>query len=244
MSNSIIRDTLSLSTGHVLRYSLFHEATQTAHPTPLLICLHPGWSDDVPPAYFGEEFLSSLFLPAFSDIGARIVAPDCPGGAWNNPRSLLAILALIDHLKNQFAIDTRQVSLVGYSAGGRSAWYFMQESPNSFASAIMLATMPVIDPADNVQQNILNTKELLSHRLAELALRIPELPIYIIHSQNDEVFPHAQAMLVYQAISKVRKKVEYHPIKGSSHHDSDSYVPALRGAAPWLINSWKRTSNS
>ena len=244
MSNSIVRDTLSLNSGDDLRYSLFHETSQAAHPTPLLVCLHPGWPGDLPPTYYGEQFLSSLFLPAFSDIGATIVAPDCPAGAWNNPRSLVAILALIDHLTNRFAIEQRQISLVGYSAGGRGAWYFIQESDKRFNSAIMLATMPVIDAADNFEENVPKTEELLSNRVAEWARRVPDLPIYIIHSQNDEELPYAQALFAYRAISKVKRKVEFHPIKGISHYDSASYVSALREAVPWLINTWKQISNS
>ena len=244
MSNSIVRDTLLLNTGHDLRYALFRETAEATQPTPLLVCLHPGWPGDVPPPYHGERFLSSLFLPAFSATEATIVSPDCPGGAWNNPESLLAVLELIDHLQGSFAIEQRQISLVGYSAGGMGAWYFIQENAKRFTSAIMLATMPIIDAVDKFQENLTKVEELISNRLGELISRVPDLPIYIIHSQDDEVIPYAEAMLAYEAISKVKRKVEFHPIKGVGHYDSDSYVHALRGAVPWLINTWKPTSNS
>jgi predicted esterase len=244
MSNSIVRDTLSLNAGNDLRYALFRKTAEGTDPTPLLVCLHPGWKGEVPPPYYGEQFLASLFLPAFSDTGATIVSPDCLGGAWNNPRSLLAILELIDHLQDRFAIEQRQISLVGYSAGGWGAWYFIQENAKKFTSAIMLATIPVIDPVDRFQENLTNIQEMLSNGLDELTSRVPDLPIYIIHSQDDEVIPYAKAMLAYQAISKVHMKVELHPTKGMGHYDSDSYVQALRNSIPWLINTWKLTSNS
>jgi len=244
MSNSTVRDTLSLKTGYDLQYALFRETAEVTQPTPLLVCLHPGWPGDVPPPYYGEQFLSALFLPAFSAIEATIVAPDCPGGAWNNPGSLLAVLELIDHLQDSFTIEQRQISLVGYSAGGMGAWYFIQEYAKRFTSAIMLATMPIIDAVDKFQENLTKVEELISDRLDELTSRVPDLPIYIIHSQDDEVLPYAKAMLAHQAISKIHTKVELHSTKGMGHYDRDSYVHVLRDTMPWLINTWKLTSNS
>jgi len=242
MSNSIVRDTLSLNTGSELRYAFFREAAKATQPTPLLVCLHPGWQGDVPPPYYGEQFLSSLFLPSFSNTGAMIVSPDCPGSAWNNLRSLRAILELINHLQDRFAVEQRQISLVGYSAGGLGAWYFIQENPETFTSATMLATMPIIDAVDRFQENFPKIQELISNRLDELTSRVPDIPIYAIHSQDDEVIPYATAMLANQAISRVHTKVEFHSIKGRGHYDS--YVDVLRDSVPWLINTWKRTSNS
>jgi pimeloyl-ACP methyl ester carboxylesterase len=238
MTDLIERYTLALGDNDELRYSLFRREINPVQATPLLICLHPGWSGEAPPAYYGEHFLSTIFVPAFMDAGARIVAPDCPGGAWNHPKSRRAILNLLDHLINQFEVDLNRVSLVGYSAGGWGIWYLLQENSEKFASAILLATLPIIDPVERFEENIPKCRELLTSHLGDWLDRVPTLPIHIIHSLDDELLPYEDANRAYQALVGDKKPVTFETVQGAGHFEGESYIKHLQETVPWLINTW------
>jgi pimeloyl-ACP methyl ester carboxylesterase len=180
-----------------------------------------------------------LFIPAFAETGATIVSPDCPGGAWNNPRSQLAILELLDHLVDQFGIAQTQVSLVGYSAGGWGAWYLLLESAERFKSAIMLATLPVIDPVDRFEENFPKCEELLATRRDEWLSRLPDLPIYMIHSRDDELLPYTNAQRTHQILVENKRHVTLDTIQDIGHFISEGYIEPLQASVPWLIDTWR-----
>jgi pimeloyl-ACP methyl ester carboxylesterase len=239
MQNPIIRDTLLLSHGNPLRYAIYRETMMSNFGSSLIICLHPGWGGQMPPSHYGEQFLSTMFIPAFAEIGATLVSPDCPSGAWNNPNSRLVIHELLDHLIDRFDIDPTQVALVGYSAGGWGAWYLLQESAERFSSAVMLATLPVIDPVESLEENFPKCEELLTSRLDEWLSRLPDLPIYMIHSQDDELLPYGSSRRAYQALVENNRQVEFVTVRGVGHFDGEGYVIPLQESVPWLIDTWK-----
>ena len=180
-----------------------------------------------------------MFIPAFADTGAIIVSPDCPSGAWNNPRSRLAILELLDHFINRFGIDQTQVSLVGYSAGGWGAWYLLLESAERYTSAVMLATLPVIDPVDRFEENFPKCKELLASRVDEWLYRLPDLPIYMIHSRDDELLPYTNARRTHQILVDNNRQVALDTIHDIGHFNSEGYIEPLQASVPWLIDTWR-----
>lgn len=239
MPTPITREILPLKDGNHLSYSLYRETDNRGISTPLLICLHPGWAGHIPSPHYGEQFLSSIFIPAFAGTGATVVSPTCPGGAWNNPKSKEAILELLDHLLDRYEINTTQVSLVGYSAGGWGAYYLLLESAERFASAVVFATLPVIEPADRLEDNFPKCEELITGRLEEWVRKLPSIPIYMIHSRNDELFPFANAMLAYQTLMKNERRVKFYAVHGVGHYDAAGYVDALSESVPWLIDTWK-----
>jgi predicted peptidase len=238
MTTSIRRDILPLEDGNQLRYSLYREANDKAGRIPLLICLHPGWDGQIPSPHYGEHFLSAIFIPAFAQTGAVIAAPDCPGGSWNNQKSKAAILELLDNLIDRHRIDQTRVSIVGYSAGGWGAWYLLLDSAEKFSSAIMFATLPVIDPADNLMENFSKSEELILSRLDEWTRVLPPVPITMIHSRADELLPYAKARLAYQALLNDHRQVQFDTVEGVGHFEADGYIGPLRTAVPWLIETW------
>jgi pimeloyl-ACP methyl ester carboxylesterase len=239
MPGSIKREILALSDGDQLRYSLYSEAGEKDLPSPLLICLHPGWNGHLPAPHYGEQFLSSVFIPAFYDCGAAIVAPDCPAGSWNNPKSKKAVLELIDCLIDRSEVNPKQVSLVGYSAGGWGVWYALLDSAERFSSAIIFATLPVIEPVDRLEDNFPKGEELIKSRLVEWISKLPSFPIYMVHSTNDELFPYTYSNLAYQALVENGRPAQFDTVQGVGHFDGGGYVDALRKTVPWLMDSWK-----
>lgn len=239
MQTPVERAVLQVSDRLQLRYSLIRSSTAPAGPAPLLICLHPGWSGETPPAYYGGEFLSFVFLPAFGTTGAILACPDCPSGAWNNETSRQAVLALIDHLVTTAAADPRRISLAGYSAGGWGAWYLLRHAPRRFASAVVLAAPPVIDPVEALMDNLPKTREALSGRLDEWVSGIPDIPITIIHSQDDELLRWEESRDASEALLQAGRRVELRLIQGVGHFEGPGYVPALSASSDWLVQTWR-----
>ena len=240
MTDLIKRHALVLGDRNTLHYSLYRGGIDSAQGAPLLICLHPGWSGELPPKHYGEHFLSSVFIPAFAEAGATIVSPNCPGGAWNNPVSRQAILDLLDQLIDHGGIDQTRVSLVGYSAGGWGAWYLLQEEAHRFSSAILFATLPVIDPVHRFEDNLPKCEELLANRLDAWLSRVPDLPIYLVHSLDDELLPYTHAKRAHQALVEKDRQATLVTGKGVGHFNGEGYIEPLQKAVPWLIDTWSR----
>ena len=244
MSTRIIRDSLPISAGQEILYSTYCDDLKGDYRNALLICLHPGWGGHIPSPYYGELFLTSIFIPAFAYTGALLAAPDCPAGAWNNPVSCEALLGLHDHLVDRHGISQKLVSLVGYSAGGWGAWYLLQEDPQRFCSAILFATSPVIDPVDRLEQNFHKCEELLADRLDEWLGRLTDIPIYMIHSRDDELLPYACSKRAYQTLLDDKRQVEFDTLRGVGHFDGEGYITALQACIPWLIDTWRNVDGS
>jgi predicted esterase len=238
MSDEIIRDSLPLADNRQLRYALYRGGSEKAGPSPLLVCLHPGWEGPLPSPYYGEGFLTSIFIPAFAETGAIIAAPDCPSGAWNNPQSKAALLELLEHLIEGDEVDPKRISLVGYSAGGWGAWYLLPDSAERFSSAVVFATLPVIDPVEVLWDNFPKCEELISNQLEEWIGMLPQIPIHMVHSRADQLFDYSNAELVFQALKDDHRPVRFISVSGVGHFDGSGYIEALRGTVPWLLKSW------
>ena len=69
-----------------LRYAIaVPEAYDGSTAVPLVLALHFGWGGGSPPPDYSATFLRVLVEPALRDLGAIIVAPLSPGGAWTDP---------------------------------------------------------------------------------------------------------------------------------------------------------------
>src|SRR5688572_21282158 len=130
------RRTLSNPDGSTLTYGLAvpHDY-DPSRPRPLIIALHPGGRG----AYYGDGFMRSIFLPGLRDLDPIMVAPDVPGSNWTDSRSQAAVLALMDAVAREFAVDARRVAVVGFSMGAAGAWYLPSRHPERFTAAIVIA---------------------------------------------------------------------------------------------------------
>ena len=180
---------------------------------PLILALHFS-GHGIP--YYGELILSNLVEPAMRELGAVIVAPDCPVRSWTQPESERLILDLLDDLQERFNIDPQRILVTGFSLGGRGTWYFAGHYPERFTAAIVMAGYP---PED----------------VLELDWKIP---LMVIHARNDEVNPLAETN---EAVSKLEEKgvdITLRILEGVSHYETQYFVSALRNAIPWLLDAW------
>ena len=196
------------------RYTIAIPAAYTgAEAMPLIVALHYG--GPVTP-FFGKDILAGLVEPALRESGAIVVAPDCLHGNWTNPQSESEIIALLEHLQARYPIDAHRTLLTGYSLGGAGTWYLAARNQDRFAAAIPLAGWPQPDSAGVEWQ----------------------IPLYGIHSRQDEVVPCERTE---QAVKQLRDRgvaVELVLLDGISHYEVERFVEPLRAAVPWIRRAW------
>ena len=199
----------------VVAFSVATPAAAQDAPSPLVLVLHPGGARG--PGY-GAEFARRVVEPALRQLKPVIVAPDCLERAWSDAACEKAALSLIDDAMRTRNIDRKRVLVVGYSMGGRGAWYMASQHPDLFTAAIPMAA---------------STRDLAIDRLATQ-------PTYIIHSRADEVVPFDPAEKNARELRKLKRDVQFVALDDFTHFDMVSYVDALRDAGRWVAGRWKK----
>lgn len=213
-SPRVTETALEFTDGSVMRYAISVPdgyPGSAGDPRPLVLVLHPGGRAE----YYGSSFMQSIVEPALRSWGAVIVAPDVPDRSWATPRSEGALLALVEHVLDEHAIDPERVLVTGFSMGGRGAWYMAARHPELFTGAIVMAG----SPGEN--------------EVASMAT-----PLYLIHSPDDEVVPFGPAEEAYRVLAGRGHPVEMRVVPGLSHYMMGAYVPALRAAGNWMLAHW------
>lgn len=211
----VIETTLELEGGALLRYAIslpagYDEADGELRP--LVLALHPGGRAP----YYGGSFMQSIVEPGLRDWGAVIVAPDVPDRSWATARSEQAVLALVERVAAEHAIDRGRVLVTGFSMGGRGAWYMAARHADFFRGAIVMAGSPAQEDLE----------------------RLRDVPMYLIHSPDDEVVAFEPVESAYAALVGRGHPVELRVLPGAGHYMMGAYVPALRSAGVWMRERW------
>jgi predicted peptidase len=183
-------------------------------PRPLVLALHPG-GDRTP--YYGDMFMRQIFLPGLDALDPIMVAPDCPSGAWTDAGAERAVMALLDKVMTDYAIDRRRILVTGFSLGGSGTWFMSSRHPDLFTAAIVMAG-----------------------RTDEPTERLGAIPTYVIHSREDEVVPFAQAQQRTGELERMGRIVEFDALQGLGHYNMGGYVGALQRAGRWVAQQWTK----
>ena len=203
---------LEVAGGQDIYYSIFiPKGYSPSKPTPLVLGLHFGGN----PEGAGRAVLEMLIAQAFEDLGAIIVAPDSKGGGWDSRANDHAVNLLLAEILKSFNIDHTRVAVTGFSMGGIGAWSLALKYPERFSAVIPVAGAP---PA---------------------SLKNWRLPVFAIHSRNDEVVPIEPTRAAIAELRKNGIRAEMVELNGISHHETYRFVDGLKLAAPWLKDLWK-----
>jgi predicted peptidase len=183
-------------------------------PNPLVLALH--WGGPLYP-YIGGDLLTGLVEPALRELGAIIVAPDRTTESWTDPQSEATLLALLDEIQANYAIDPVRTLITGYSIGGMGTWYMAARNPERFAAAIPIAAPPPPDAADNEWK----------------------IPLYVIHGRQDELFPLAETERVVRQLEAQGAAVELAIVDRATHYQTDRFREPLQRAIPWIRRAWE-----
>lgn len=182
-------------------------------PRPLVLALHPG-GERTP--YYGLSFMRGIVSPALKELGAIIVAPDCPTRAWSDPEAERAVMALLESVMKEYAIDRRRILVTGFSLGGRGTWFMSSRHADFFTAAIPIAGSSGEEPLE----------------------RLGRIPTYVIHSRNDQVVPFDPDQRTTQQLEKLGRTVRFEALEGLGHYEMGGYIDALARAGRWVAERW------
>jgi predicted peptidase len=188
-------------------------------PRPLVLALHPGGGAGV--TYYGSQFMQQVVAPALSkavDFDPIIIAPDCPARSWSDPLAEKGVLALVEHIFSEFAIDKRHVLVTGFSMGGHGTWFFESRHADLFTGAIVMAGATRNEPLDG----------------------LGKIPTYIIHGTADTVVPFGPAEQNARELEKLGRPVKFEALDGVNHYNMGFYVEPLTRAARWIAERWNK----
>jgi predicted peptidase len=212
-SPTLAQRTFKAPDGSSVRYGLAVPRDYDAsRPRPLVIALHPG-SDGTP--FYGDSFMRGIVLPGLRELAPIMIAPDAPGGTWTSARAEQAVMALMTAVLDEFAVDRRRILVVGFSLGGRGAWYLSSRHSDRFTGAIVMAGRS-------------------EEALADLA----KIPTYVIHGRNDQVVPFEQAEDRARALERMGRPIRFDALAGVGHYEMGGYIAALQRGGQWINEKW------
>lgn len=182
-------------------------------PRPLVLALHPGGER---PPFYGSLYLIRFFMAGLKELGAIMVAPDCPTRTWTDPESDQAVMALLAEVMREYTIDRKKVLITGYSMGGRGTWFMTARHPDFFTGAIPIAGTPDGQPVDSLAR----------------------MPTYVIHSRSDEVVPPGPDQRAAAELEAMNRPVKLEIVEGRGHFDTGSYMAAFARAVKWVSSRW------
>jgi predicted peptidase len=212
--------TLDLPSGDRLRYTIaIPDVYAGSRAAPLVLALHYGWSGaPEPPPFYAKGLILDLVQPALADLEAILLAPDCPQQDWTHPKSEDAVLALLDWAGQTCVSDPDRIVITGYSLGGAGTWHLAARYGERFSAAIPI-----------------------SGWCPQEALSEIQVPLYVIHSREDELFPFEHTASVVQQLREQGKQVEFVRVEGISHFETWRFAEVLRQALPWIRLVWGNT---
>lgn len=199
--------------------SLPAEFDPSGGPYALVVALHYGFDRTAPfPPYYGRGVLEGLVEPALKDLSPIIIAPDSHGEGWTEPAIGAAVLELCDAIIEDYPVDRNRTLLTGFSLGGLGTWHLCSKAENRFKTAISVAAAP----SDSS------------------AAAYPDVPLYVIHSEADEIFPIAKIEHSIDTLRARGTEVAYERLTGTTHYNVPGFTAALSRAIPWLEQHWEK----
>lgn len=200
--------------GNVKFFVKLPEGYSPTTSVPLVFALHYGGT---PTPDYAKQFINSLIFPGFQNLGAIIVAPNCPTpGSWATSISDTGINAVLDYMFNNYNIDQSKVLITGYSMGGIGTWHYAAKYPDIFKLAIPIAGMISSIIGDTLSNN----------------------PIYVIHGDQDQTFPLAPLQIVIDELLDKGFNIELVIGAGLTHNNVSQYIALINEAIPWIQANW------
>ena len=69
----------------------------------------------------------------------------------------------------------------------------------------------------------------------------PRIPVYVIHSEDDELFPIAEVRDTVALLMESGGDITFTSIRGPTHFDMSGFIPALRATDQWLRTHWEQS---
>ncbi|WP_186323422.1 S-layer homology domain-containing protein [Paenibacillus xylanexedens] len=191
------------SNGETLSYRL--KRSPSEEPKPLVVWLHGGGEVGTD----GRSHLTAnrgAVVWTESGYDTSVLAVQYPQNysfkIYDNPEQLAQMQAyfvtqyeLIQQLVAEGEVDADRIYLAGVSSGGGGAFRFMTQYPDLFAGAIVVA-------AKDTVADYTGTVEAFKQELKDIV----NVPMWIIHADNDPTTDSRTSTLAYEALSELGAK--------------------------------------
>ncbi len=170
---------------------------------PLVLFLHGSdvWGND--PETLIASGLPRL-LTSTLDFPAMVLSPQIPEDEVWWGAQLDEAIGLLDHVQANYAVDAQRLYLTGLSAGGFGAWAMAVRQPQRFA-----ALAPIAGFWDSERDTVPRT-----------ICDIKDVPIWVFHSELDEIVPPRKAHLMVDALKKCGVDARFTLYPDAKHRDS------------------------
>lgn len=201
----------------VWNFRIIAPAVAPGTAKPLIFHLH-GASGGDPNAHKQTD---CYVEPGLQDLDAFIISPNGGTLLWPDLPNQEQVIQLALLAKAYWPVSPGKIAVMGYSNGGNGAWFFGETQPKIFSAAIPIASS-------------------YSTLLPNGSVRIMPVPMYVIHGENDELFPVAETQNWVQLTKDAGSDVTLVVAPGLTHNKPCDYVPYIRDAVTWLEDvAWK-----
>ena len=227
--------------GTRVRFAILVPPINPGERVPLVLALHGLANPDSVSAWYGPRTLESLFGIALRPLGAIIIAPDAPRNNWTDPVAERATMALVDEIKRRYPIDERRTMVTGVDMGGMGAWFLAHQQPKAFRVVVPLTSFPLIRKTSIDRVGLAAAyNAMVSDASSAWAEPFRGLPVYAIHSRQDENVPFLAESTLVSRINARGGYVHFAKLDSLKHNPARAYGPALRAAIPWIRRQWDR----
>ena len=153
--------------------------------------------------------------PGLEVLDAFILSPYAEGGLWFEDKNQEMIGNLVFLMKKYWPIEEDKIAVTGYSNGGNASWLFAKSQPGTISAAIPMASSYDVHELDGTVAKW-------------------DVPLYVIHGENDDLFPVDTTQTWVDATVNVGSDVTFVIAPGLGHYTPCDYVPYLQEAATWL----------
>lgn len=186
----------------------------TNNNRPLIISLHGCANCQSENPHLGT---SCYVEEGYAALDAIIISPYSGDFLWYEVINQEKVLQLVDLASDFLPVDTSKIVIEGYSDGGIGAWYFGESRPETFSAAI---------PSASYYNTTTNG-----------IARVMPIPMYVIHGENDTLFPLEDVEMWVQASVDAGSDITLEVATGLDHYEPCNYVQYMENAAAWLQNS-------
>ena len=178
---------------------------------PLVLALH-GASGGSPAAH---QSTSCYVEPGLVDLNAFIISPNAGTEQWYSINNQIQIVNLLKLARANWDVDISKVLVTGYSNGGNASWLYADFFPQYFTASIAMASS-------------YNT------RRSDGSITAITIPLYVIHSTGDELFPVAITQGFVDDSVSAGSNIEFIVVDGLSHYTPCDYVQHLKDGVTWV----------
>jgi phospholipase/carboxylesterase len=177
---------------------------------PMIIALHGGHGQ-------GDDYLLTWLRPAKSK-GYIVLSPKSLDQTWSMMQpgvDIRSILAMVEELLDEYAIDTGRLFATGLSDGGTFSFALGLSCPKLFAGIAPIAAAGEFIALFDLEQS-------------------KTLPVFMVHGEKDFIFPVAMARRTHDLLTQSGFDVTYKELPEWGHAYTYSINETL--VLPWFEN--------